>query len=86
MTCGILQGALWSLYNTDWIFMDFKNVESTFGERAEVTREKLRDFSLRISRLELTDSGNYVCEVNVGPPNNLDRRESPVIVLQVYRE
>ena len=86
MMCGILQGALWSLYNTDWIFQDFKNVEKTFGERAEVRREQLRDFSLRISRLELTDSGNYFCEVKVGPTNNLDRRESPVIILQVYRE
>ena len=86
MTCGILQGALGSLYDADWIFQGFRNVEQIYDDRAEVTREKLQDFSVEISALELTNSGSYICEVKVGQEGAETPVRSQEIVLLVYRE
>ena len=84
--CGIRQGRLTSQYEAEWLYDNSINVESSYGDRAEVRREELRDLSLSLSPLMLTDSGGYLCEVNVGPADDQTRVKSPEIDLLVYRE
>ena len=88
ITCGVKQGLLASFYVAKWVRMRegaFKNVEIILRERVEVKREKLQDFSLAISSLELTDSGKYHCQVTIEPGQGNPPLQSD-IELRVYRE
>ena len=88
ITCGVKQGPLASLYVAKWVHIRegvLNNVETILRERVEVKREKLQDFSLAISSLELTDSGKYQCVVTIAPEKGNSPLQSSIELL-VHRE
>ena len=85
MMCGVKQGAFASLYDSEWYYDGFESVEQNYGDRAEVNRQELQDFSLMISPLRLTDTNDYSCKVRVGPEGQTFLFSEDISLL-VYRE